>query len=125
MNDEVQRLFHAVVDLPKDQRERVLSGESIDREVRAEVESLLSFDSTGLHNITGCIAATAGRVVGSFESHDLPTCGPYRLVRLLAKGGMGAVYLGERTDGEIKQNVAIKLLNAEEQRPGWHERFLR
>ena len=125
MNDEVQRLFHAIVDLPKDQRERVLSSESIDREVRAEVESLLSFDSVGQLNITGCIAETASRMVGSFEKRDLPTCGPYRLVRLLAKGGMGAVYLGERTDGEIQQNVAIKLLNADEQRPGWHERFLR
>jgi serine/threonine-protein kinase len=36
--------------------------------------------------------------------------GPYRLVQLLGAGGMGAVYLAERTSGEFSQNVALKLL---------------
>jgi serine/threonine-protein kinase len=36
--------------------------------------------------------------------------GPYRLVQLLGAGGMGAVYLAERTDGEFTQHVALKLL---------------
>lgn len=35
--------------------------------------------------------------------------GPYRLHRLLGRGGMGSVYLAERVDGEVKQRVAIKL----------------
>src|SRR5204863_2068332 len=52
-------------------------------------------------------------------------CGPYRLVRLLGSGGMGAVYLAERTDGEIQQKVAIKLLRTDGHRPVWRERFLR
>ncbi len=36
--------------------------------------------------------------------------GPYRLVRRIARGGMGTVYLAERADGEIEQQVAFKLL---------------
>ena len=51
-------------------------------------------------------------------------CGPYRLGRLLGSGGMGAVYLGERSDGEIQQKVAIKLLRAGAGGPGRRERFL-
>lgn len=39
-----------------------------------------------------------------------PTVGPYRLVSLLGRGGMGAVYLGERDDGQFEQRVAVKLL---------------
>jgi serine/threonine protein kinase len=35
--------------------------------------------------------------------------GPFRLERLLGRGGMGVVYLGKRTEG-FTQNVAIKLI---------------
>ena len=36
--------------------------------------------------------------------------GPYRVVRELGRGGMGAVYLAERADGEFEQHVAIKFV---------------
>ena len=35
--------------------------------------------------------------------------GPYRLIRRLAEGGMGVVWLGERIDGMINRPVALKL----------------
>jgi hypothetical protein len=35
--------------------------------------------------------------------------GPFALRRRLGAGGMGVVYLGERVDGEVTQQVAIKL----------------
>ena len=38
--------------------------------------------------------------------------GPYTLERLLGRGGMGAVWLGHRSDGRYEGKVAIKLLNA-------------
>jgi eukaryotic-like serine/threonine-protein kinase len=36
--------------------------------------------------------------------------GVYRLEREIGRGGMGAVYLAERVDGEFNQTVAIKLI---------------
>jgi len=38
------------------------------------------------------------------------TIGPYRLIREIGRGGMGAVYLAQRTGGEFDQTVAIKLV---------------
>src|SRR5947209_3450 len=36
--------------------------------------------------------------------------GAYVVVRELGRGGMGAVYLGKRADGQFEKNVAIKVL---------------
>jgi serine/threonine protein kinase/tetratricopeptide (TPR) repeat protein len=36
--------------------------------------------------------------------------GPYRVIRSLGEGGMGAVFLAERADGQFAQKVAIKLV---------------
>jgi tetratricopeptide (TPR) repeat protein/predicted Ser/Thr protein kinase len=38
--------------------------------------------------------------------------GPYRLQRLLGHGGMGAVYLARRDDGEFEREVALKLIRS-------------
>ena len=35
--------------------------------------------------------------------------GPYRLISELGRGGMGAVWLAERADGQLKRQVALKL----------------
>lgn len=37
--------------------------------------------------------------------------GPYQLDRLIGRGGMGAVFLAHRADGEFEQEVAIKLID--------------
>jgi eukaryotic-like serine/threonine-protein kinase len=45
--------------------------------------------------------------------------GAYRLVQHIASGGMGVVYLGERDDGQVRHQAAVKILrrglDAEEQ----------
>jgi|GEM_PF-48619 len=51
--------------------------------------------------------------------------GPYRLLQLLGRGGMGTVYLAERADGQFCQNVALKLIQDETPARALHERFLR
>src|ERR1044072_6825444 len=36
--------------------------------------------------------------------------GPYRIIRRIGQGGMGAVYLAARDDDQFKKQVAIKLI---------------
>ena len=38
--------------------------------------------------------------------------GAFVLLREIGRGGMGVVYLGERSDGRVQQQVAIKVLHA-------------
>lgn len=44
------------------------------------------------------------------EAQPEEQVGPYRLVRLIGRGGMGSVYLAERNDGAYEQQVAIKII---------------
>jgi len=51
------------------------------------------------------------------------TIGSFKLIEILGEGGMGAVYLAERTDGEFEQLVAIKFLKNGLFSPMMRERF--
>ncbi|MGE5243311.1 MAG: protein kinase domain-containing protein [Betaproteobacteria bacterium] len=51
--------------------------------------------------------------------------GAYTLLARIGEGGMGTVWLGERSDGEIQQRVAIKFLGAAGHRLSWRDRFLK
>ena len=53
------------------------------------------------------------------------TIGPYRLLRELGSGGMGVVWLAERSDGLVKRAVALKLPHQVWQRAGLAERMAR
>jgi tetratricopeptide (TPR) repeat protein len=125
MDDQVRLLFHELVDLPTADRQRIIAERQITQELRVELESLLSFGSPGACHLTSCISGTAEEVLNSVPDPEVDECGPYRLGRLLGRGGMGAVYLGERADGEIQQTVAVKLLSADGYRPDWRDRFLK
>jgi tetratricopeptide (TPR) repeat protein len=49
--------------------------------------------------------------------------GPYEIDRLLGRGGMGAVYLAHRADGQFEQKVAIKLIDLPLATALFRERF--
>jgi serine/threonine-protein kinase len=51
--------------------------------------------------------------------------GPYRLLREIGAGGMGAVWLAERADGVLKRRVALKLPRLNWDTPGLAKRMER
>ena len=125
MNSEVRLLFHRLADLSPEERERAFQELGSGPELRAEVESLLKFDLAQDSDLTGSVSRAAVEALASEDARELSRCGPYRLDRLLGSGGMGAVYLAERSDGEVQQKVAVKLLRAGEHRAGLRQRFLK
>ena len=122
MNARVEDLFHDVADLSAEDRGRYFAEHGVDEETRREVEALLRFDSGASAFLIRDISIAASRALPQLETSGLQ-CGPYRLKQMVGRGGMGAVYLAERADGEVTQRAAIKLLP-----PGagglQHERFL-
>jgi len=117
MNPMVRSLFHELADLPPSDREKFFAQHQIAPELRAEIESLLSFDLTSDHGLTERVDSATEEVLESNHQAEPVDWGPYRRIRILGTGGMGTVYLAERTDGEIQQQVAIKLLGAGGHRP--------
>lgn len=122
MNSRLEDLFHELADLSPAAREQYFARHGVDQQTRREVEELLAFDPSASGLLQRDIELAAQRALGHLDRVG-QRCGPYRLVRLIGRGGMGAVYLADRADGEVSQQVAVKLL-----RPGAdyleRERFL-
>src|SRR5262245_25329199 len=100
MSTAVRALFCELVDVPRAERDRILAEREIPDDLCSEVASLLSHDSGTAASLTRHVSDLVEEALRSTPAPPC-VCGPYRVVRLLASGGMGAVYLGERHDGEI------------------------
>lgn len=88
-----------------------------DTELRKEVQSMLSYESSESALFDQIVEEGAEALAEITKSHQNPAhrrvgtrIGPYRLVSLIGTGGMGAVYLAARDDQQYQKNVAIKLV---------------
>jgi tetratricopeptide (TPR) repeat protein len=102
-------MFHRVADLPPAARAQYFATHGIDEDTSREVESLLAFDAGASTFLLRDISVAASRALPQLEGKG-GRCGPYQLLDVIGRGGMGAVYLAERVDGEVAQRVAVKLL---------------
>lgn len=126
MHEDVRVLFHELAGMKPAARDDYYFRYAVATTVRDEIESLLSYDETRGSSLTGMVGAAAEQYLLSTApvSQD-GRCGSFRLIRPLGNGGMGAVYLAERADGEVRQRAAIKFLHSGTDTPSFRERFLR
>jgi len=121
----IEEIFHAALALPADRRAVYISETcGHDPSLRSEVESLLRSTATASDFLE--TPAQDGRhlpTLQDLESDVGRRVGPYRLVRLLGSGGMGAVYLGEREDDVYRGSVAIKIVKRGMETDGILRRF--
>ena len=121
---QIQSLFHDAADLPPaGQRSFLEAACGDDKELVVEIlamlhqdaksESLLDRDLADVARETFAKAASGSPIGKDF--------GPYRILKLLGEGGMGVVYLAERTD--LGTHVAVKVLRDAWLSPARRERF--
>lgn len=77
-----------------------------DPALRSEIDRMLAADPDSVDRI----ASGASQALGT--AWEGRTVGPYRIVREHAKGGMGRVFIAERSDGSFDQTVALKVLHS-------------
>lgn len=125
MRDEVLRLFREVDDLTPAERRLYFERRQVPADLQAELESLLGFDSPDTP-MAEMVSGAAQAFLESLEEFPAPglRCGPYRLERMVGRGGVGEVFLAARADGQVEQRVAIKLLCRGVWRPSLRSRFL-
>ncbi|HEY6565576.1 MAG TPA: serine/threonine-protein kinase, partial [Pirellulaceae bacterium] len=125
--DRVKKMFSDALGLAPQDRDVFLDRAcGHDPGLRQEVAALLEADERHPSFLRDATVRPLAAVPTEFEAvaHELATEGSrpgdriaaYRLIRRVAEGGMGEVWLAERADGQFEQRVAIKLL-----RPGLHQ----
>ncbi len=109
----VSNILLECLELDESQRREYLDGLDLKPEIREEVDSLLKLED-GAERLMEGSAVELARDYLSDEGDDEAVAGQefgsYRIIRELGYGGMGAVYLAERADGEFEQLVALKVL---------------
>jgi len=111
--ERAQAIFHRALELADAPARSRFLHESCgdDDAMRAEIERMLDQDARA-SLLDFDVTEIAGKLFAGELSSSFRSSSPYRIHRMLGEGGMGVVYLAERTD--LGNLVAIKIL-----RDGW------
>ena len=117
-----EELFEEVLALPPAARPAFLDVACAgDTALRREVEGLLAASATGRAlSIERLVADDPRRGADPWLGECL---GPWRLDRLIGRGGMGFLYSASRADGQYALEVAVKLMRGGRRDPYAAERF--
>lgn len=114
---QVETIFYGAVELAAENRQAYL------REQTGGDEALFSDVSSLLDAYEQQERLNSSESLCDNDSFAPRRIGAYELDRLIGKGGMGAVYLAHRADGEFEQQVAIKLIALPLATDAFRERF--
>lgn len=105
-----REVFQGALEIHPERRAAFLDeGCAGDGSLRAEVESLLASASEASGSLLEVVRDELRAFAG--DTPALPRrIGPYTLRSEIGRGGMGAVYLAERSDREFEGRVAVKLV---------------
>jgi len=124
---DFDRLFELAYCLPEPERPAFLASlAGVDAATREKLERTLARCSE-IERLSHFFAGRAAIAeVPSQTAEARPQkqqIGPYKTLRMLGEGGMGTVYLVERSDGAVHQQVALKLIHDRSQTRHIRERF--
>jgi tetratricopeptide (TPR) repeat protein len=117
----IEAIFNEALDAPAEARDSLITERcGGDTTLQAEVRALLRACEAEEQST----ASRRGRKENAGETlTERRRVGPYEIDRLLGRGGMGAVYLAHRVDGQFDQRVAIKLIDLPLATDFFRERF--
>ena len=114
----IKSIFNTIMDLPIEQREAALQAMHDDPTVGANnvwwVRSIMTESDTDSGHTAAAVEAVSSALASSAdmaaELNAGDMVGAWKLIEEIGRGGMGSVFLVERSDGHFEQRAALKLL---------------
>lgn len=120
----IRHILEEASELPMHRRRAFVRTTSPNDRIREVVEKYLSREPA-IDQFDECGSDTLPSIDTAELIPEIPeqSVGPYRLLSRIGSGGMGVVYLAERSDGQFERRVAIKFLSSPHARRGLVRRF--
>ena len=113
--NRLQQLFHAACALPIPERDAFAQAQAGDEpELLRELLAMLDVEEAATEAVRKPLREVATSLPIASELPAGTRFGPWQVERLIGKGGMGQVYLGQRADGAYELKVAIKVIGTQQ-----------
>jgi tetratricopeptide (TPR) repeat protein len=121
MLSRIEAIFNEALALPEGDRQSLIEARCHgDAAMTAEVRSLLK--ACAEEEVLASARLSQANL-DAYAGNEKKRVGAYEIDRIIGRGGMGAVYVAHRVDGNFEQQVAIKLIDLPLATELFRERF--